>query len=314
MMEALTEYGHPLYGRPTREIVVEPFNPRETAEMLGLSPADALDAQLVTGGFPQIMQSWSHDNGLFEFLSEALSDPTSPLIVSGERMLAAEFPAELQAREVLRAIGAGEATFTGIGGRAGIAQTPLARSLDLLVNRKRIVAAVRPLSAKPSRETRYFVADPYLRFWLRFIGPNMEEIERGRGELVAEEIREAWPQYRGKAIEPLVREAIELVLPDQSFGEAQYVGGYWTRKGDVEVDLVGTQRREKPRRVEFAGSIKWRGRSPFDRHDLGDLLSQSRKVPGADVSTLTVGVSRAGFDTEGLDVKLGPEQLLEAWR
>lgn len=314
MMQALTEYGRPLYGRPSREIVVEPFNPRETAEMLGLDPADALEAQLVTGGFPQIMQSWDRGKDLFEFLPEALSDPTSPLIVSGERMLAAEFPAELQAREVLRAIGAGETTFTGVGLRAGIAQTPLARSLELLVNRKRVVSAVRPLSAKPSRETRYFVSDSYLRFWLRFVGPSMEEIERGRGELVAEEIRKVWPQYRGKAIEPLVRQSIELLLPDGRFGEARYVGGYWTRKSDVEVDLIGARHREKPRRVEFVGSIKWRERSPFDKRDLGNLVSRSHKVPGADASTIIAGVSRAGFDTGDLDVKLGPRQLLEAWR
>jgi len=54
MMPALTEYDRPLYGRPILEIVVEPFGPHETAEMLGFSAADAIDAQLVLGGFPQI--------------------------------------------------------------------------------------------------------------------------------------------------------------------------------------------------------------------------------------------------------------------
>jgi AAA+ ATPase superfamily predicted ATPase len=53
MMSALTEYDRPLYGRPTLEIVVEPFGPHETAEMLGFSAADAIDAQLVLGGFPR---------------------------------------------------------------------------------------------------------------------------------------------------------------------------------------------------------------------------------------------------------------------
>ena len=58
MMQALTEYGRPLYGRPTREMVVEPFDPTETADMLGLSAAAALDAQLLAGGFPLIMRAW----------------------------------------------------------------------------------------------------------------------------------------------------------------------------------------------------------------------------------------------------------------
>ena len=189
MMQALTEYGRPLYGRPTREMVVEPFNPAETAEMLGLSAAGALDAQLVAGGFPLTMRSWERGTGLWEFLTGSLTDSTSPLIVSGERALAAEFPKEAQVREVLSVIGAGETTFTNIANRAGIPQQSLTRSLELLVQKKRIVSADRPLSARLSKDTRYVVADPYLRFWLRFIGPNMEQIERGRGELVAEEIK-----------------------------------------------------------------------------------------------------------------------------
>ena len=314
MMTALTEYGRPLYGRPTREMVVEPFDPAETADMLGLSAADAFDAQMVTGGFPLIAQSWGHGNDLWGFLTEALSDPTSPLIVSGERVLAAEFPVEAQARDVLRAIGAGETTFTAISRLAGISGTPLARSLELLVERKRVVSAERPLSAKTSRETRYHAADPYLRFWLRFVESGIEEVERGRGELVVEGIRRSWTDYRGKAIEPLVRDAIERMLPDERFGAARYVGGYWTRTNDVEVDLVGAERAARPRRVEFVGSIKWRERAPFDRRDLAHLVSQSQRVPGTDAATLTVGVSRSGFEVEDLDLRLGPEELLEAWR
>ncbi|MGH3147907.1 MAG: ATP-binding protein, partial [Rubrobacter sp.] len=314
MMTALTEYGRPLYGRPTREMVVEPFDPAETANMLGLSAADAFDAQLVTGGLPLIAQSWGRGDDLWGFLSEALSDPTSPLIVSGERVLAAEFPVEAQAREVLRAIGAGETTFTAISRSAGISGTPLARSLELLVERKRVVSADRPLSVKPSRETRYHVADPYLRFWLRFVAPRIEEVERGRGELVVEGIRRSWTDYRGKAVEPLVREAVERMLPDERFGKARYVGGYWTRTNDIEVDLVGAEREARPRRVEFVGSIKWRERATFGRRDLAHLVSQAPKVPGNDTQTLTVGVSRSGFDAEDLDVKLGPEDLLGAWR
>lgn len=314
MMTALTEYGRPLYGRPTREMVVEPFDPAETSNMLGLSAADAFDAQLVTGGLPLIAQSWGRGNDLWGFLLEALSDPTSPLIVSGERVLAAEFPVEAQAREVLRAVGAGETTFTAISRLAGISGTPLARSLELLVERKRVVSADRPLSVKPSRETRYHVADPYLRFWLRFVGPGIEEVERGRGELVVEGIRRSWIDYRGKAVEPLVREAVERLLPDERFGEARYVGGYWTRTNDIEVDLVGTEREARPGRVEFVGSIKWREQAAFGRRDLAHLVSQAPKVPGTDTQTLTVGVSRSGFDAEDLDVKLGPEDLLGAWR
>ncbi len=40
-------------------------------------------------------------------------------------------------------------------------------------------------------------------------------VERARSEFVVEEIRNSWPYYRGKAIENLIREAIEHLLPDE---------------------------------------------------------------------------------------------------
>ncbi|MGH2351265.1 MAG: ATP-binding protein [Chloroflexota bacterium] len=313
MMTALTEYGHPLYGRTT-EMVVSPFSATETASMLGVSGADALDSYLVVGGFPLIVQSWKKRLTLWQYLRQELANPTSPLIVTGERMLAAEFPAETQARDVLDVIGAGETTFGAISSGAGIQHLSLSRSLDVLVNRKRVVAATRPLCSRPSKETRYTVADPYLRFWLRFIQPGLEEVERGRGDIVIARIKEQWSTYRGKAIEPLIREAVERLLPDQRFGDARYVGGYWTRTNDVEVDLIGARERVAAKRIAFVGSIKWKERAPFGIQDLRALAGQRPKVPGTDDRTRLVGVSRSGFDTPGLDVALTPDDLLDAWK
>ena len=52
---------------------------------------------------------------------------------------------------------------------------------------------------------------------------------------------------------------------DRRFGDALHVGAYWSRTGDVEVDLVGANQPRSPADVSFVGSIKWRERSPVDR-------------------------------------------------
>ena len=91
VMAALAEYGRPLFGRQT-ELVVHPLTPPETADMIGLEAADALDAYLVVGGFPLIVQTWRTGVSLWQFLEREFSNPTSPLIVTGERAFAAEFP------------------------------------------------------------------------------------------------------------------------------------------------------------------------------------------------------------------------------
>ncbi|WP_309227200.1 ATP-binding protein [Micromonospora thermarum] len=312
MMEALNDYGRPFHQRAT-EMVVPPLSPADVAEMLGLSAAEAIDAYLVTGGLPLILDEWPSGASLSEYLADAVTDPTSALLVSGERALAAEFPPQSQPSLVLRAIGSGERTFSLIARAAGgVPQASLARAIRLLTD-KRIVEAAVPLSTRPSRETRYSVADPYLRYWLSFLGPYLPEIERGRGDLTLARISASWTSWRGRAVESVVREALRRLpaghLPDGT----DVVGGYWTRTNDPEIDLVGADREPVARRITFVGSIKWQENRPFDVHDLGRLLVHRSRLPGADEEVPMVAVSRSGVTVDGLH-PVSPEDLLAAYR
>ena len=308
MMEALNSYGRPFHQRG-REMVLGPLNPAEVGQMLGLDPAEAFDAALVTGGLPLICAEWPRGAGLWDFLGEALSDPVSALLVSAERSLAAEFSP--QARTLLAAIGSGERTFSNIARAAGgIGATPLQRALELLTD-KRIVAAELPVSLRPSKDRRYRVTDPYLRFWLHLLGPAMEEIERGRGDLTLARIRESWTSWRGRAVEPLIREALARILPDDQLSAAPAVGGYWTRTNDIEIDIIGADRAPVAKELYFLGSIKWLEQSPFDRHDLAAL--HRHRAALTDEPVPIVAVSRSGVESPGLDATYGPGDLLTAW-
>lgn len=311
MMEALGSYGRPFHQRG-QEMVLGPLTPADVADMLRLEPAAAFDAALVTGGLPLICSAWRSGAGLWSFLSRALADPVSPLLVSAERSLAAEFPDNAYAREVLSAIGSGERTFTNIARAAGgISHATLTRAVDLLV-RKRVVVAELPVSTRPSKERRYRVADPYLRFWLRFVRPHLPEIERLRGDLAVQRIREGWTAWRGRAVEPLLRESLARLLPDGSLPSAPVVGAFWTRSNNVEIDIVGADREPIAKRMLFFGSIKWLERAPFDDHDLASLHKQRAAV--TDEPVPLIAISRSGFAARGLTATYGPADLLDAWR
>lgn len=311
MMEALSEYGRPFHQRAT-ELVVPALSPADAAEMLELPAAEAFDAHLVSGGLPLILDEWPSGMSALDYIADALTDPLSALLVSGERALAAEFPPDSQARLVLGAIGSGERTYTKIQQTAGgMAQASLNRALHLLTA-KRIVQASTPLSPRPSRETRYSVADPHLRFWLAFPGQHMPEIERGRGDLVLRRVRSSWTSWRGSAIEPMVRESLRLII-DRLPGDTQAIGGYWTRTNDPEIDLVGADAEPVAQRISFVGSIKWRENRPFDERDLARLITHRSKMPGAEQSTPMVAVARNGVAVNS-PTPLGPDDLLAAWR
>jgi uncharacterized protein len=316
MMKRLLEQGRALFGRPTLQLRIPPMSPADIADLLDLDAAEAFDAYLTIGGFPMLAADWGSGATREQFLARELSDPSSNLIVNGERILAAEFRSELQAREVLEAIGKGERRFEEIRRRTTLQPASLSRSLDALVKTKGVVERITPYAApRPRRDPRYLIADPYLRFWLRFVGPYMEEIERGRGKQSVARVARDWSAYRGGAIKPIVRAAIERMLPTESFGYARRVGSWWDR-GERQIDLVGLADGERPTRVSFVGSVKWRERARFDGADLHALIDGAAAVRGTDFDTLLVGVSRSGFGahTSRLDVRLGPEELLDASR
>ena len=310
MMESLSTYGRPFYGRGV-EMVVPPLSPRETGHFVrSASSADALDAYLITGGLPLICDEWRAGVSIWDFLDDMCRRPTSPLIVSAERVLSAEFPHEAQARDVLSVIGHGERTFSSIQSRSGLYEMSLSRSLDVLVA-KRVISKDLPLTLAASRNARYRINDSYLRFWLSFIGPYLHEIERGRGDRVVERIRAQWPTWRGRAIEPVLREALGLLLPRAGL-DAHEIGSFWNRTSDIEIDIVGANRAPLSPAITFTGSIKWRESAPFSPDDLTELRVHTSRLPGVSDDLPTVGISRTGFSTSP-DLALGPDDILAAW-
>jgi len=295
-------------------MVVKPLTPSMIGEMLDLPPAEALDAYTIIGGFPVLALEWGRGRSREDYLADALTDPSSFLVVSAEKTLAAELPVDAQARAVLSAIGADARAHKAILARTGLPQTSLDRAIDVLL-RKGVIDRLTPYSAKPSPKNRqYVVADPYLRFWLRFLAGEIDTIDRGRGELILADVQQNWSSFRGRAIEPIVRDAIERLLPDERFGTARYVGGYWNRNNTIEVDLIGGDKHPAAEHIDFIGSIKWRDEQPFDRRDSAALAAKLLSIPGANTSTKLLGVSHQGFKRpSGVDIEIGPKEIIAAY-
>ena len=247
MMAALSDYGRPLYGRLT-EMTIGPLSPAAIGDMLDCPPSRPSTPIWRSGASRDLRRSGIVERTSGSSCAGSLQNPESPLIVLGERSLGAEFPAELKARDALEAIGAGERMFTAILQRAGISNKTLETTLATLIE-KRVIDKALPYSAQPRPKlSRYYISDPYLRFWLRFIRGSIPAIERGRGDIVYRQIRESFPSFAGHAIEPLVRDAIQTMLPDGRFGAGEFVGSFWNRDSSVEVDLVGGRDQATSRR------------------------------------------------------------------
>ncbi|MGW8950205.1 ATP-binding protein [Streptomyces sp. NPDC055709] len=318
VMEALQSYGRPFFGRAAK-MTVHPLNLADVQAMTELDAAEAVDAQLITGGFPEIVQSWRPGTGRTAFLQASVANPLSPLLVAGELSLLGEFPEASHSRAVLEAVGSGERTFSAIAARAGGAGSLPSGTLSPLLatlQTKRVLAADLPLSVKPdSKNKRYRIADPYLRFWLAFLARSIPLIERGRGDLALERMERSWATWRGRAVEPLIRDSLLRLMPNDEWPETDAIGGWWNRQNNPENDLVGADREPVARQVHFVGSVKWLETQPFGRHDYDALVRDMLAVPGTAPDTPLVAVSRCGVaDDLPLTAHWGPEDLVRAWQ
>lgn len=318
VMEALQSRDRPFFGRATK-MTVEPLHLADVATMTDLDPAAAVDALLITGGFPEIVQSWEPGMSRAEFLRASTANPLSPLLVAGELSLLGEFPEASRSRAVLEAVGSGERTFSTIAAQAGSSGALPAGTLTPLLNTlqaKRTVATDLPLSTNAdTKNKRYRIADPYLRFWLAFLQRGIPLIERGRGDLALTRIERSWPSWRGRAVEPLIRQSLLRLLPNDQWPETEAIGGWWNRQNNPEIDLVGTDREPVATAIQFIGSIKWQDDRSFDRHDYDALTRTILSVPGTDIDTPLIAVSRCGVVPDlPLATHWGPEDLVDAWR
>jgi hypothetical protein len=323
MMERLTAYDRPFYGRAD-SLILGPLNPAETGDALGLGDVDALDAHLVSGGLPGILRAWPHAMPALSFLEQECADPASALFSLPESSLLAEFPAPDQARRVLEAVGGGDRAHANIAATAGGRQGPLPSGslsplLRRLVAEKRVLAVDEPLSTRSGKPALYRVADSNLRLYLAILRAAEEQVRRGRSAAAFGLVERRWASWRGRAVEPLVRESLELAAADGvlPWDSVAAVGGWWNRQFDPELDLVGADRAPVAQRILFVGSIKWLS-SPFDRRDLAELIRCAPQVPGfASDRTGLVVASRSGVTDDvrtAVDVVWGPGDVVGAWR
>lgn len=318
VMQAMQAYERPFYGRAA-PMKVRPLHLGAVADMTGLQGADAIDAYLMTGGFPEVVRFWEPGMSRADFMRKTVANPLSPPLVAAKLSLLAEFPAPSQARAVLEAIGSGECAHNAIAARAGD-DGPMASSTLLLVLRsllvKEAVTVDLPLSTKPATKLkRYRIADPYLRFWLGCLASAVPFVERGLVDRALDAVESGWATWRGRAVEPVIHESLMRLLPNDRWPETLQVGGWWNRQHNPQIDLVGADREPVADAVHFIGSIKWLERQPFGARNFESLRSGATWVPGANRDTPLVAVSRCGFvDDLPLAAQWGPDDLVEAWR
>ena len=230
----------PLFGRRTEQILLRPFGFREAAEFHpGWSHVDHAQAYFVCGGLPAYLECFTRDRSIEQNLATNFFRDQGPLAREPEFLLREELRDVANYHAVLHAMAAmGETTNGGIAKAAGLGDRALHYYLSTLMELG-YVRRRHPLhgAANTARESRYAVADPLLRFWFRFVYPNLSRIPvLGPERSVRELVRPHFDAFCGEAFERLCREAIPLLHAGEKIAAATTVGEFWAK--DVQIDTV----------------------------------------------------------------------------
>jgi hypothetical protein len=323
MMERLTAYDRPFYGRADH-LVLNPLSPADVGTALALPSADAIDAHLITGGLPGILPSWPSGMSALDFLRQECADPASAVFSIPEVTLQAGFPGPDQARQVLEVIAGDTRTQANIASTAGarrgaLPSGTLSPLLRRLADDKRILAVDQPLSPQAGRPAVYRVADSNLRLYLAALRQAKALAARGRTDAAYTLVEKRWSSWRGRAVEPVIRESLELAaaagaLPWPGVGA---VGGWWNRQFDPEIDLVGADTAPVAQSIFFVDSVTWHA-SPVDARDVTALRRAAASIPGIDPERCGyVVASLSGrekhTDPDAADLWWGPSDVIAAW-
>jgi uncharacterized protein len=297
----------PLRGRATREILVSPFDFRETAAFWGVlgQPDLAIRLHALVGGTPAYRDFCDGDlpddpDALDPWVVRHLLNPSSAFFREGRSLLAEE--PEMNDlglySSVLGAIAAGRTRRGQIAGAIGRKETALAHPLSVL-QEARLVD--RQADAVRANRPTFHISEPMLRLHQLVVAPNEARLARRQGTQVWAELADTvQARIYGPHFEELARQwTAHYASPATVGGPAGPVGATVVPCRDHhdqhEVDVVVAERTAgRPPRVLLLGEAKWR-HAAVDIAQLDRLRHLRQLVPGADPSTRLALFSRAGF-------------------
>ncbi len=265
----------PLYGRATAALRLRPLPYPATREAFpNYSPEARVALYAVVGGVPAYWAYWNPEKDFNDNLTTFITH--AALSLSDEpRFLLQDYIRETgNYYAILSAIARGAHTPADIRRASDLPAGHVSRYLEILretgyVERRRSVT-----SPPNSRQGRYHLTDPFLRFYFRFISPYRSQIAAGVHQPLLEELRHHLLAFIGSYTWEEIARLWTLhagsrgALPFQ----ASQVGAAWTRA--AQVDVVGINRRE---RTLILGECKW-SPEPVKADVLRKLVARTKAI------------------------------------
>jgi hypothetical protein len=250
----------PLFGRRSDQIRLGPLPFREAIKMLpNYGEADQAGVFFLVGGIPAYLERFqSNGRSLHQAVTEEFCSELRFLALEPHFLLKEELREPARYFTILTQMATQRIRHKDLAQQCYLEPGVLAGYLETLLTLGYIGKTYPVLPGKTSpKQVQYEIIDPMLRFWFRFIFPNLQLCRPGQETAVfQQQIAPQLESYFGARFEKLCQEGlVEDYRKKQILW--QHVGQYWDR--DMQLDVVGVRR---DKWIDF-GECKWGDPGPL---------------------------------------------------
>lgn len=317
MMKKHTLYeDSPLYGRRTAQIRLMPLPFTDVYESQNRTFTEAVERYAVTGGVPKYLEFFPEATPLREAISNVVLSRNGFLYEEPCFLLNEEVNSPTSYFSILRTVAEGCHKLGNIAGVLELETSSLTPYLSTLIELGILKKDV-PITEKDpnrSRKGLYFIADPFISFWFRYVYPYKGELELDNQQIVEEEMRKDFiSSFVAMQYEDICRDIFaNLCKTGRVDFSPSRIGSYWLNdvSGNTQIDVMAVDKKNK--RL-FAGECKYHEK-PIDADvyfDLQKKVADSKEIRNTfpEYAMLYGIFSKSGFTRRLMELAAGNENL-----
>lgn len=241
MEEKVLSNSSPLYGRRTRDILLQHMTFQDSTEFLEMPFEDKIKTYMSIGGVPEYLLK-ARDYGEYDdFVKNEFLNKDGYFYREPYFILSQEFKTIKTYFSIMDAISKGNTRPTEIANHCGIESRNIYPYLENLIRLSFVERQV-PITME-NRSGLYHIKDVFFDFWFNFVHRYREKIER---DLTIHH-EDDYNTYFGKRFEGLIRD--ELF---HHFFDYPSVGRWWFKQQEIDIVAVDEDKNE----IMF-GECKW---------------------------------------------------------
>lgn len=265
MTSKVLSYKSPLYGRRTGSFKLKPIPFYDLNGFFpGANQKQLIEFYAFADGIPFYLIKVKGD--FWQWLTDEIQKEKSFLKDEVDFLMRYEFEDPGTYKLILEAIARGNTKLNEIKNFIKVRRTDLTPYLRNLAEIGFIKRTVPVTENIKSRAGRYYITDNFLKFWFRYIYPNLSAIEEGIFD--PETVKKDYNTYLGSIFEDVAKQYLIKVIRDLfKFTE---IGRWWHRDKEIDIVALNSQTKE----ILFV-ECKWQ-----DRVSANKILKELKEKAG----------------------------------